>query len=507
MRISIRIITVSVLCLLLAGCATPTPAGLAGPAGAQATLAAAEYQRSNAAIVATQQAEQRQAAAATATQQVVSVTQAAAVVATATAAQATQSWQATAGSLNAAATTAAIDAQRNDRQIAAGATATALARIAAAEDALLADEQRRLALQRQAEAEELRYQRTMNTIKPVLWFAVIVSVLVVGMAYAYKIYRQSQPIVFNEQAGARLLLPAGAYQALSGVRTVQPDRPLLPAPDITVRPLPALAGHVLIAGPTDAGKSTAMRAVLQHRENVVVLDPHYAPGNWRGARVLGGGRNFEEIGAYMQWMMAELDRRAKQLKDGRREFDPLTVATDEMPAIADELGRGTAVIWRKWLREGRKFGLLMVVSTQSTRVKTLGIEGEGDVLRNFQAALLLGATAVEAYPDLTSGQQRPAVLRTIEGVQPVIVPNVPPGNGDGAAADDQPLYVAPEPQQYADPANLDAATRARIRQLADELPSQAAIERAVFGYNGGAAWQAVSEVLRGNGATTTNGRV
>lgn len=142
-------------------------------------------------------------------------------------------------------------------------------------------------------------------------------------------------------------------------------------------------------------------------------------------QVLGGGRNFTQISEFMDWMVDELSNRAEQRRSGQTAFPPLTVATDEMPAIANELGKDVYANWQRWMREGRKFGLYIVVSTQSTRVKTMGIEGEGDVLNNFAGIVYLGKTAVEEYPELAASMEWPAVLRTKRGPRPVIIPHNP----------------------------------------------------------------------------------
>jgi hypothetical protein len=103
--------------------------------------------------------------------------------------------------------------------------------------------------------------------------------------------------------------------------------------------------------------------------------------------------------------------------------------------------------------------------------------------------------------------ERPAILRTIQGTRPVLIPFLHQA-AIQQPAPHTPLFIAPQPEPdgFADPTNLTQATRQRIRQLAQELSSQAAVERAVFGYNGGAAYRAVKEVLdesqRANGTTT-----
>jgi hypothetical protein len=71
---------------------------------------------------------------------------------------------------------------------------------------------------------------------------------------------------------------------------------------------------------------------------------------------------------------------------------------------------------------GRAQGRAMffVVSTQSTRVRTLGIRGEGDLLENFNYVLVLGKLAVNPIPgpDPTAWNGRPSCA-PISGVRPV----------------------------------------------------------------------------------------
>jgi hypothetical protein len=216
----------------------------------------------------------------------------------------------------------------------------------------------------------------------------------------------SQPVmqvIFDNGGNGRQTIPLiirdahGGFRHLPGTLPHEGGRLALPAGDEVVEtavepiPLPKLdIGHVLIVGETGAGKSTTMRALLAHRQQAVVLDPHAGPDDWPGMQVLGGGRNFTQISEFMDWMVDELSNRAEMRRNGQTAFPPLTVATDEMPAIANELGRDVYANWQRWMREGRKFGLYIVVSTQSTRVKTMGIEGEGDVLDNFTGIVYLG---------------------------------------------------------------------------------------------------------------------
>lgn len=486
--------------LWLVGCAVPpSGAGFATPNAAE-TLSAAELARQQAANAATVQSAEGTRQAAQATQQVVLVTQTAAAVATGTANQIAQAQTATVETLTMLASVQALSAEATFSAIAAEATGTAVVQTARAEQILVEDEAQRLALQREAEAIQLAYQERVNGLKPYLWGGAILALITLASGISYGLYQRSRPITVTDVTGPRVLIPANSWQVLPATRPPSPQIALpTPTADETGAlpiPLPPLTqGHVLIAGETGSGKSTAMLAVLQRRRQVVVLDPHDAPGSWGSAQVIGGGRDFESIGQYMQEMSRLLSHRYSLRARGENQFEPLTVATDEMPAIVSALGRRVDEVWREWLREGRKVGLFFVVSTQSTRVRTLGIRGEGDLLENFSYVLMLGKLATNHYPEIAAQMAWPAVLRTFQGVRPVLIPKEQPL--PGTAAPVSPLFIAPRPtpDTFADPNNLSETTRDHILSLARELPSQAAIERKVFGYTGGAAYQAVKDVL------------
>jgi len=258
---------------------------------------------------------------------------------------------------------------------------------------------------------------------------VILLILVGAFSLAgiitYKNNRQVIQVITTMPSGQTFHIPIirDGYKTIPG--TVPTNEPLLldaPATAVPPSPLPTIGeGHIMITGPSWSGKSTATRALLENRTDVVVLDPHAGPNDWRGRNVIGGGRDFELIGKFIGFMEEELNKRAKAKKEGVTVFPPLTVAIDEMPAIAASLGRDVYGTWQKWVREGWKFGLYVILSTQSTRVKTLGIEGEGDVLNNFAAVVYLGESAVEVSPE-SVGMKRPAVLRTIRGITPITIP-------------------------------------------------------------------------------------
>lgn len=147
--------------------------------------------------------------------------------------------------------------------------------------------------------------------------------------------------------------------------------------------------HVLIVGPTGSGKTHALKYVLNQTSGEIhVLDPHNSPKKWpQNCQVHGGARNFNEIHTILELALKELQYRAEQLNKGVTDFEPLILALDEQPSLVSNVDNAEEA-FSTISREGRKFGIFLYVATQSDRVKTLGITGEGDVRDNFAKVTL-----------------------------------------------------------------------------------------------------------------------
>lgn len=482
---SLAILLVAACTVQPSGVYAPDSSALYGTAGAVAAQETAVSAR----LTSTAGAAQAQA-----TGTAVSATQVAQAAATATAQTIAGQTTATSESLAFRATEQALAAESTYSAIAANATGTAVSQVAVAEQRLIADEAARLANQRQNE-------RTMAIVKAVVFILLGLGGGIFLAMLGYRLYSLSQPIEMPDgNGGSQFALPANQYQVLPTrqLSLPEPDEPIIDAEPIQ---LPRLEkGHVMIVGVTGDGKSMALREIVEHRQNVTVLDPHNTPGAWGQARVIGGGRDFDAIRDYMGWMRQELDKRSQQRANGQRRFDSLTVATEEMPAIMKAGGRSIRDIWQMWMREGRKFGLFMAVVTQSTRVATLGIKGEGDLLENFTYIIELASSALKHYPDLVAGMERPAVLRSKSRVQPIVIPYDPRRDPESPQFYPHALPSAAPMQQLAGPVMIDGVpvSPAMIQQIVSmrrEGASQRAIEGEVMGYEGGQAYKIVAAVL------------
>lgn len=414
---------------------------------------------------------------------------------------------ATAGAQLAAATAQAAQATATWDALLARQQAMAMEATATADAAALRFQEEQAAKALAARQAEIERAELWTRMTPWIVGAAVVTLLTLLVIFALTLaverMRRTRPVRAGD---VWVMVGPGGPTVLNRPPALLPP-PRVQQPRVTIStpaaeqapvPLPEVRyGHVLIAGETGSGKSTAMRAVLRPRAGVTVLDPHSAGGDWGAAQVIGAGRDFEAIREYMDGMGRLLSERYAERAGGRQAFDPITVAVDEMPAIVGEVGRDIEVIWRQWLREGRKVSLFLVLSTQSTRVRTLGIEGERDLLDNFTFVLALGDVARREYPAVVGEMARPAALVTRGRARPVIIPEVENVVRLGPT---RPQYIAPVPLPKADPRRMTEADVARIRDLLAGGWSQRAVEEELFGYTGGAAWRAVMAVMNGQEA-------
>jgi len=388
------------------------------------------------------------------------------------------------------------------------ATAVAFEQAALVSQRLIDDETARLNNQRQAEMIALQRQATINATIPFIIAAAVMIAIGAAILAGWVIWAHAKPtvITYPDRAPTVMVHNPDGWRVLPAPRTNAPDRMLPPPVEDAPRPvmLPALTkGHVLIVGNTGDGKSMALLGAVKSRgEAVTILDPHYTPGAWGNRRVIGAGGDYDAIINYMQWMNGELIRRMQLRAQGQREFEPLTFATEEMPSIVSEGGGGVGAVWRRLMHEGRKFGLYMIVVTQSRRVKTLGIEGEGDLLREFHHVILLGKSAKEDYPELVAGMPRPAVLLSGHNPpQPVVIPYDEREDPESPQFAPRLLTQAQPATDYAEPGMATEGgfvTRAEMdKMLSYERQgwSRRKISAELYGTEGGAAYQRVKGVL------------
>ena len=207
------------------------------------------------------------------------------------------------------------------------------------------------------------------------------------------------------------------------------------------------AERVLFEGPPDAGKTTLCLHVASRAQGVIIVDPHNEPNKWPvNARIIGGGRNFGQILKFIDWMVEELDRRAKMADMGNRNFIPTTIIIDELPTLILNCGKGIARPLAMMLVESRKFKFRIFIGAQSKLLKLLGLEGMGDVRKGLVMVHL-------SYDQIT--KQRFSTINIGNGEQPCFFPpfnriepqNIPSIFPDLVLQPNDPLVIQPTPKQ------------------------------------------------------------
>ncbi|HEY9859940.1 MAG TPA: hypothetical protein V6D16_10570 [Candidatus Obscuribacterales bacterium] len=187
--------------------------------------------------------------------------------------------------------------------------------------------------------------------------------------------------------------------------------------------------HLMILGKTGSGKSLLSEWLLsQLGGKVTAVTPHRSPSDWKGIKVVGGGRNFQAIAEFFSELTGEMQRRYQLYDIGRTDFDPWNIAIDELPAImaAPECGDVPTQL-KELIREARKVKIRLLLLTQGAEVKALKFEGEGSI-RDSLTFIRLGNFATDHARKLKDddllnwlkSQKRPCLVDD----SPAIVPNL-----------------------------------------------------------------------------------
>ena len=158
--------------------------------------------------------------------------------------------------------------------------------------------------------------------------------------------------------------------------------------------------HMLLLGETNSGKSTLVKFLVSHASAPsLVLDSHAAPDDWQNMNVIGIGRNYPAIGDEVDRLVELMNNRYEARGNGQKQFDPLIVVLDEFPACVANLGKSFTENIMLLVRESRKVSIKLIVLSQGSEVKSLGIEGQGSIRECF-AMIAIGKFALEKAKSL-----------------------------------------------------------------------------------------------------------
>ena len=172
--------------------------------------------------------------------------------------------------------------------------------------------------------------------------------------------------------------------------------------------------NVFVIGEKGSGKTTVMRTLaallVQKRrqvrdgrqrpplvgtvaDEIVIFDPHNAPGKWPGITI-GGGSNFAAIGRAFSALHASMRERSREMNRGDREegaYPGRVLASDEFFTTNLELKTvDVSMLLLQRLTEGRKFCDAVLVATQNDTAESMGITGNADIKKCFDRWVYLG---------------------------------------------------------------------------------------------------------------------
>lgn len=269
--------------------------------------------------------------------------------------------------------------------------------------------------------------------------------------------------------------------------------------------------HTLIAAKPGDGKTTTANTLLvedckRGDTQVYVLNPHFTyfhpvdqPIDLRPLQDrIDVVFDYEAISATLKSLYALVQERMQLYRNGQNVGHPITVYIDEWPAIAgSDYGKECADYLSKLVREARKVNIWLVVCSQDALVDTLKLSGG---LRASFHTCLVGNVDATTWRNLTGGMPQQKVQRgtwMVAGTVDGLVTYTPATSAEVARIAQQPqprfvpVSVAGSSTQPKEDDTLD-----RVVEYLEEHPdaSQSAVERALFGYRGGDAYEKVSKV-------------
>ncbi len=170
--------------------------------------------------------------------------------------------------------------------------------------------------------------------------------------------------------------------------------------------------HIALAGSTGQGKTSLMRLIMAQlcsiRVSVVLLNPHYmvydrdhnedwTPFTPYLARNPLDYVKVDNIAFMLKWIIEKtLARRMELARAGKSVGKPYFIVIDELPAIVAERKECAGYV-AKLLREGRKYGIYLIVASQDFLVKTTGMDAQGGAVRKcFRTACYVGGDSTTA---------------------------------------------------------------------------------------------------------------
>ena len=118
---------------------------------------------------------------------------------------------------------------------------------------------------------------------------------------------------------------------------------------------------VALIGPQGSGKTTIAQHLIRIKKaaghEVIVLDPHYRKGEWSGCKIVGAGKDYRAIDAYLAEVASTVEARYREReKHGTEDFKPITIVVEELTCWAGKVENAQEFI-KSSMSDFRKIGL------------------------------------------------------------------------------------------------------------------------------------------------------
>lgn len=261
-----------------------------------------------------------------------------------------------------------------------------------------------------------------------LWYIFIFFLVLIYSVFI--IYARKPPVEDEEE----VLVTGSARNGKSHISS-GPSPDSVPEPGKTILPHNVWmnlaqeqldeAPHTLIIGSTGSGKTWLAQALAATRTgSIAILDPKWKPGKWGGAPTItvDDDLSYTSLEVACQSILEELKKRQVALKHGKDAFQPLTIIVEELPTMLDECPTAP-LLFKRLGQLGRELRIRIIGLSQSDRVKTLKLEGEGDARSNY-LFLRLGEHAIKACARAAE-LARPATIEWHKQNYPIDVTRIP----------------------------------------------------------------------------------
>lgn len=155
---------------------------------------------------------------------------------------------------------------------------------------------------------------------------------------------------------------------------------------------------VALLGQSGFGKSMLLgnlaQAALNRGDDVYAIDTHFDISNSAfdpRCKIIGKGGNNAEVKSFMLFIQSELKKRQSELStvpNAAEKWQRITILMDEMFEVINECGltKEFAVMYTKM----RKYKIVFLGISQSFNVKSMGVDGNKDLLKSFEIFQLSG---------------------------------------------------------------------------------------------------------------------